>query len=89
MCLLKEKEIALSLKHFLFILLETIVFTLPAGVDRSSSWCRFLENPKEKYLFLPHGKSLADKDLQITIRHIMETYESLLRSWQLREHPRK
>jgi hypothetical protein len=42
----------------------------------SSSWCRFLENPREKYHSLPHGKPLADEELQSTIRHIMETYET-------------
>lgn len=48
----------------------------PFGDHRlcSSSWCRFLENPKEKYNSLPHGRPLTDKHLQSTIQHIMETY---------------
>ena len=42
----------------------------------SSSWCRFLKNPSEKYKSLPHGRPLSDKSLQEAIMDIMTSYES-------------
>lgn len=40
----------------------------------SSSWCRFVENPKAKFKSLPSGKPLSDVDLQNALCDVFKSY---------------
>ncbi|CAC5408794.1 unnamed protein product [Mytilus coruscus] len=40
----------------------------------NNSWCKFLDNPNEKFSSLPHGKPLSDGALQNALRNVFTTY---------------
>lgn len=40
-----------------------------------TSWCRFIENPQEKYSALPYGKPLKDGNLREKLKEIFAKYE--------------
>ncbi|CAC5391328.1 unnamed protein product [Mytilus coruscus] len=40
----------------------------------NNSWCKFLDNPNEKFSSLPHGKPLSDGALQNALRSVFTTY---------------
>lgn len=42
----------------------------------SSSWCRFMENPKSKFKSLPSGKPLSDVTLKNALSDVFKTYAS-------------
>ncbi|CAC5391995.1 unnamed protein product [Mytilus coruscus] len=48
----------------------------PFGQHQScnNSWCKFLDNPNEKFSSLPHGKPLSDGALQNALRSVFTTY---------------
>ncbi|CAG2191810.1 unnamed protein product [Mytilus edulis] len=48
----------------------------PFGQHQScnNSWCRFLDNPNEKFSSLPHGKPLSDGALQNALTSVFTTY---------------
>ncbi|CAC5417983.1 unnamed protein product [Mytilus coruscus] len=48
----------------------------PFGQHQScnNSWCKFLDNPNEKFSSLPHGKTLSDGALQNALRSVFTTY---------------